>query len=282
MKTSIYFVKIKDEIITNLRKATKTIRVAVAWFTDEDIIRVLAQKQENGVNVEVVISNSKENFENLENFKHYLKTKAKLFVAVKSFLHHKFCIIDNAIIINGSYNWSYAARWNEENILVLNLENGNKNDEDLLKRFEIKFRFLCEKNSVPISDVASLRAFKADSKDFAIVQSKLDEEEIKLRQEFENAIKVSVDKSRAAGIPLSPNLLERMTIDGGGVEFVKRLIHDEIATGDMKSGFRKLEEQIPHRVDLSFEYLVTRPQYKKLFSDDEFEFCRKLMAKYGF
>ena len=101
------------------------------------------------------------------------------------------------------------------------------------------------------------------------------------RQEFENAIRQNVDKSVAAGIPLTPNLMERMVRDGGGVEFVKRLLHDEMTSGDMKSGFRKLEEHIPHKVDLSFEYLVSRPNFEKLFSNEEVEFCKKLMKKYN-
>lgn len=65
------------------------------------------------------------------------------------------------------------------------------------------------------------------------------------------------------------------------VEFIKRILHDEISSGEMKSGFRKLEEKIPHRVDLSLEYLVTRDNFRVLFSDKEFEFCKKLMDKYG-
>ena len=280
MKATVQFSRIKDEIITNLKKAKKEIRIAVAWFTDEDIIRVLSQQKGAGINVETVISNSKENFENTNNFKDYLRLHAKLFISTRTFLHHKFCIIDSNIIINGSYNWSYAARWNEENILVLSLESGNKEDEDLLKRFEVKYKFLCEKCSVPINDVASFRVFKTNSQDFVVTLSQLDEEEIRLRQEFENDIRQNVEKSVAAGISLSPNLLERMVRDGGGVEFVKRLLHDEMNSGDMKSGFRKLEEQIPHRVYLSFEYLVSREKYEKLFGKEEIQFSKNLMAKY--
>lgn len=35
-------------------------------------------------------------------------------------MHHKFCIIDDEILINGSYNWTYYAETiNEENILII-------------------------------------------------------------------------------------------------------------------------------------------------------------------
>jgi len=109
----------------------------------------------------------------------------------------------------------------------------------------------------------------------------LDEHEIQLRQEFENDVKSNIEKSKAIGINPSPYLLERRSFDGGGVEFVKRILHDEINSGDMKSGFKKLEEHIPHVVNLSFEYLASRQKYEKLFNDQEVTFCKKLMAKYN-
>ena len=34
-------------------------------------------------------NNAKENFENTDNFKNYLRLQAKLFVSNKSFMHHK-------------------------------------------------------------------------------------------------------------------------------------------------------------------------------------------------
>ncbi len=37
MQVTVFFNKIKDEIISNLKKAKKEIKVAVAWLTDEDI-----------------------------------------------------------------------------------------------------------------------------------------------------------------------------------------------------------------------------------------------------
>lgn len=72
-----------------------------------------------------------------------------------------------------------------------------------------------------------------------------------------------------------------MRLDGGGGEFIKRTLCDEMTSGDMKSGFKKLEEPIPNRVDLSLEYLVSRPRYQKLFSDKELGFCIALMKKYN-
>ena len=280
MQATVFFKDIRNEIIGNLKKANNEIKVAVAWLTDEDIIRTLTQKKEEGVNVEIVISDSIENFKSTTKFKDYLRNNGKLFISTKSFLHHKFCIIDDNVLINGSYNWSYAARWNEENIIVYLLDNSNEADKSLLSKFTIKHKYFCEKISVLIPDITTLNTFKVNAKDVSISLSQLDEHEIKLRQEFEDAVRASVEESKSLHIPLSPLLLERMVADGGGVDFVKRILHDEITSGEMKSGFRKLEAVFPPWVDLSLEFLVSRPRFETLFTTDEFEFCKKLMEKY--
>jgi phosphatidylserine/phosphatidylglycerophosphate/cardiolipin synthase-like enzyme len=280
MQATVFFKDIRNEIIGNLKKANKEIKVAVAWLTDEDIIRTLTQKKEEGVNVEIVISDSIENFKSTTKFKDYLRNNGKLFISNKSFLHHKFCIIDDKVLINGSYNWSYAARWNEENIIVYLVDNSNEADKSLLSKFTIKHKYFCDKISVLIPDITTLNTFKVNAKDVSISLSQLDEHEIKLRQEFEDAVRASVEESKSLDIPLSPLLLERMVADGGGVDFVKRILHDEITSSVMKSGFRKLEAVFPPRVDLSLEFLVSRPRFETLFTTDEFEFCKKLMEKY--
>jgi phosphatidylserine/phosphatidylglycerophosphate/cardiolipin synthase-like enzyme len=281
MEAVVFFSKIKEEIVSNLNKATQSIKVAVAWLTDEDIIRVLTQRREAGIEIQIAISDSKENFKNTLKFKDFIRLQGEFFVATHPFLHHKFCVIDDKIIINGSYNWSYPARGNEENIIVVTINKNSKEDLLFLEKFVVKHRFLCNKCCEFISDYQSLKKYKEKSKDTALVQAVLDEEEIMLRQTFENDVRTSFEKSLAAKIAVSHSLLERMKSDGGGVEFVKRILHDEMTSGEMKSGFRKLEESIPHRVDLSLEYLVSKPMYESLFKPEEIQFCKNLMRKYS-
>lgn len=281
MQSTVHFSNIKHEIIVNLKKATREIKVAIAWLTDEDIIRTLTQKAEGGLAVQIVMSESKENFRVTSKFKDFLRFGGKLHIAAPKFLHHKFCIIDGNTIINGSYNWTYFARGNDENILVITLDSNIQADNKLLTAFEAKHKFFCEKASTHINDIIDLNRFKEQGKVAAVILSQIDEEEIKLRQELEDGVKKSFDEALRIGIPISTLLLERMKSDGGGVEFIKRILYDEMTSGDMKSGFKKLEEPIPHRVDLSLEYLASRPKYEKLFTKEEVEFCKKLMLKYS-
>ena len=102
MKSNVLFSKIKSEIILNLNKASKEIKVAVAWLTDEDLIWTLTQRKESGIDVQIAISDSKENFKNNSKFKDFLRHKGQLYVSTTVFLHHKFCIIHDKTIINGS------------------------------------------------------------------------------------------------------------------------------------------------------------------------------------
>ena len=281
MKSIAHFSNIRNEILLQLKKATREIKVAIDCLTDEDIIRALTQQAESGLNVIVVMSESKENFRNISKWKEFLRHRGKLHIATPKFLHHKFCIIDNTTILNGSYNWTYYAQRNEENILVMHLTTGNDEDDRLLKQFETKHKYLCEKASEPITEIAALKKFIELDKGAAVVLSLIDEEEIRLRQELEEDVKKSFDESLRIGISVSKLLLDRMKLDGGGVEFIKRILHDEMTSGELKSGFKKLEEPIPHRVDLSLEYLASRPKYQKLFNETEVDFCQKLMEKYN-
>jgi hypothetical protein len=281
MLTVAHFTNIKNEIIGQLKKADQDIKVAIAWLTDEDIIRTLTQRAESGISVQIVMSESKENFRNISKWREYLKLGGKLNIATPKFLHHKFCIIDSKIIINGSYNWTYFAQSNEENILVISIYDTIEADNKLLKAFDAKFQFFCDKASKQIVDITDLNQFKAQGKDTAVILAQLDEEEIQLRQDLEDDVKKSFDEALKIGIKISNLLLDRMKLDGGGVEFIKRILYDEMTSGDMKSGFKKLEVPIPHRVDLSLEFLVSRPKYQKLFNEREVEFCKKLMMNYN-
>ena len=283
MNSIVIFRNIKDEIISNLLKANSEIKVAVAWLTDEDIIRVLTQKQQSGVRVQVALSDKEANFltANVRKWKEFLRFHGQLYVSTPIFLHHKFCIIDDNIILNGSYNWSYPAKDNEENLIIMTIDSQKQEDFSLMQKFVVRHQYLCNKCSVPINDIHSLNVFANNGRNIELILTNMDEEEILLREAFEEDVRESLKQSSAAGISPSPFLLERMKSDGGGVRFVKRILKDEMTSGDMKSGFKRLEAPIPHLVHLSLEFLVCKPEYISLFTTQEIEFCRELMAKYG-
>lgn len=135
-----YFENIHLQIIHHIENAQSDIKICVAWFTDFEIYSKLVDKLKEGLNIEVIIANHKFNKKSRVDFKEFLKFKGKVGYignlndsSRDSFMHNKFCIIDSNIVITGSYNWSFKARMNDENILII------QDDNSLIKQFENKF-----------------------------------------------------------------------------------------------------------------------------------------------
>ena len=121
METEAVFVNISERIKQELWKAKKTIHIAVAWFTNKELFDILKIKAQNNCKVLIIINddeinnNSSIHYDslNIKNIKIY-----KTGFYEHELMHNKFCIIDNTTIITGSYNWSYKAQSNFENIII--------------------------------------------------------------------------------------------------------------------------------------------------------------------
>lgn len=114
--------EIKQRIISEINIAKQCIYVAMAYFTDRDIAMSIVEAKNRNVNVDIILSSNAQN----ETVKLMLKGAH---ISVHAFetgdargiMHHKFCLIDNRISINGSYNYSINASTNNvENITVSN------------------------------------------------------------------------------------------------------------------------------------------------------------------
>jgi hypothetical protein len=121
MHTQAYFENIQPEIIKHLQQASREILVAVAWFTDADLLRMLCQKAQEGVSVSVLFLH--DNINTSLNFNNLATCGGVLWrVPVNDFnrnpMHNKFCVIDQQTVITGSYNWTYKAQHNDENITI--------------------------------------------------------------------------------------------------------------------------------------------------------------------
>jgi hypothetical protein len=136
-----HFQNIRHSIIREMEMATKSIKVAVYWFTNHELFDLLYQKQLNGVDCELIIHNDYiNNRDNGLPFQDFINAGGKFYFSdEENPMHNKFCIIDNQVLINGSYNWTYYAESkNRENILIV------KDEFDVLKAFETEFLHLIE------------------------------------------------------------------------------------------------------------------------------------------
>lgn len=110
------FDQIKEEIIQGIRIAKYSIWVCVAWFTDRDIYNELVQKKKEGIQVRVITTNDRNNMRLKEELiKEFNAFFVEGFGAYgNNIVHNKFCIVDFEFVMHGSYNWSYAASYNDE------------------------------------------------------------------------------------------------------------------------------------------------------------------------
>lgn len=116
-----YSKNIQNVIQTELFRAQKNIKIAVSWFTNNLLFQPLLLKQSMGVKVELIVNQDDINCgsSNSIDFADLVKCGGTLYWnASKSLMHDKFCIIDDNIVITGSYNWTNKAEYNEENISV--------------------------------------------------------------------------------------------------------------------------------------------------------------------
>ena len=118
-----YFKSIRSKIIPLLDKAEKEVRVAMAWFTSSELFQSLLNCIERGVKVELVLLDNATNFMYYApDFNQLIDADGGILRIAKSengFMHHKYCIIDDKIVITGSYNWTYYAETrNIEKIII--------------------------------------------------------------------------------------------------------------------------------------------------------------------
>jgi hypothetical protein len=116
-----HFEEIKSQIIQSIRNSKYTIWIAVAWFTDRDIGNELWKKHKNGINVQVIVNDDKITQKNGLPFGEHGIEYYKISPSSKwgkKLMHNKFCIIDLNKVINGSYNWTSNATFNNENITI--------------------------------------------------------------------------------------------------------------------------------------------------------------------
>lgn len=117
-----FFNNIRNEIMPLMSHAKVSVNIAMAWFTCNELFQALLNCLERGVKVELVL------LDNATNFMYYAPDFNQLIDAggilriaspENGFMHHKFCIIDDKIVITGSYNWTYYAETrNIENIII--------------------------------------------------------------------------------------------------------------------------------------------------------------------
>ena len=120
--TEVIFENIEQRIIQEINDAHYAIFVSVAWFTNKKLFNALLEKAKNNCYVSIMIQLDEINSQCGIDYSQIQVGRSECFQISTDaeLLHDKFCVIDFRKIITGSYNWTYKAEYNSENILIIN------------------------------------------------------------------------------------------------------------------------------------------------------------------
>jgi len=123
-------------IITELSYAKESIDIAMYYFTDRELARAVIDAYNRGVRIRVYLDNGQREAKYSKSC--YLE-KNGITIRYSDnpyIMHHKFCVVDNKVLITGSYNWTASARErNNENLLIID-------DAKLVQEYLLEFNRL--------------------------------------------------------------------------------------------------------------------------------------------
>ena len=145
-KTEVYF-SLSDNpqkvIIKNINQAEAFINIAMYTFTDKEILLPLINAQERSVKVRVYLDRSQ--IKSTYSISRLLVQKGiKVRISTNNYImHNKFAIIDNHLLLTGSYNWTASANSrNDENLMAID-------DPEIIAQYQNQFeKFWLDKYSL--------------------------------------------------------------------------------------------------------------------------------------
>lgn len=130
---------LQQVILKNLDAAQNSVSIAVAWFTDVVLFNKLLEIQTKGISIELIITKHQFNDDSLNDYE-LVSLNNGVFLEIGgnyNTMHHKFCIVDHKILLQGSFNWTKKANEsNNETLLVI------KEDYQAIQEFNEEFERL--------------------------------------------------------------------------------------------------------------------------------------------
>ncbi len=124
-----------DRLIGVLNSAKKTVKVAMFTFTHPRLIQALCDAHHRGVSVQVVLDSDSSRQTSKKAFQRFKREAVPVRVSDRSgLLHEKIAIVDDAILVSGSANWTKAAFTANDEVMCL-LFDLTEQQQQYLERF---------------------------------------------------------------------------------------------------------------------------------------------------
>ncbi len=134
VKNLAHFENLEKQVLDAINEAKVSICVAMAWFTNEKIKDKLVAKKQSGVDIDIVIYDDGINKKKGVDLSSLPHTSIK--GSRNGIMHDKFCVIDNQVVVCGSYNWTTSAETrNDEFVTILK-------DPESATKFSLEFKKL--------------------------------------------------------------------------------------------------------------------------------------------
>lgn len=142
IQPGVYTETQKDIVIEALLTAKHFVYIAVAWINFEEYRSVFDCLLTRGVDLKIIVNGDIKNLRH-KDIINDLQTKRleiKFFYTTNknAYMHHKFCVIDNALCMMGSFNWTKNANENNFEDLTVVL------DQDVINGYYKQFKVLWE------------------------------------------------------------------------------------------------------------------------------------------
>lgn len=279
---NVYFDGIRDAILKEINQAKENILVAVAWFANHHFLNALCEKVKQGVNVEIIILNDYINnwIEGLD-FQEFIdlgKTNGNskfYFCDANHIMHHKFCIIDNIVLFNGSYNWTYYAEHrNSENCMFF------KHKTLLIDKFVAEFDRLkkqvelvetivpFDRENIAIYDLFSARQYRSKDLEY---QAK----------EFNKANNVGLSsKLIALSLQINPENDEALKFQKEIINTDETIIKNQ-AIDNVLQQKQSEQNEIQRQIDYQTKQVRIREQQEKELKEKELREKEESLKRYN-
>lgn len=242
-------------------------------MTDSDLINVLKIKAKEGIIIKIVLSQSDWNHLRYFDFKELIDSgsiinkRGSKKPGDGSFMHCKFCIIDDATVLHGSYNWTKNASINDENLAIDKdyevARKFNKDFHHLLKDSENYFSELDEesiKELIPVLSEKEVNGFDPETEsvdlniDISLV--KTEHKIVKVEEKCTN-----IESLQSLEFKEKPALIKEIKCHLFGIEKIQVQHYFSISIGDSTARIAcRIQE------NLLLKSLLTNPNFKVAYS----------------
>lgn len=275
MEIKAYFDDIENIIINELMLARKSIKIAVAWFTDAEFIPTLVRKVRGGVEVEILLHHDEINHlgDTSIDFTEFIKHGGKL-VWCKgnhSTMHEKFCIIDDEVLIEGTFNWTYYAEVrNDEHIIIF------KECSDLVSQFVERYNNLKEKYKVGTPVNISGLQNRSKATNYTPIIAKNPETIPRKRNNHGEHINMAILKPRKLEFFRRVEALDKQGKSKDYIdEFCKYWTRVDMS---IDGGYYLFEKEV---FDLQEKFIEFEEKYKDILAEREQEEQEKILNEYA-